>query len=804
MKKKLLLLLVSLNVYCGLSQERYNIRGGVKDQDKPLIGADVVLHTIKDSVLMSGVITNDLGGFMISDIEQGNYILSVHYIGFKKYLDTIRVDEGDINLGTIIMEKDNIRLDEVVLKSNLPTIQRKPDRTVLNIENSIYSTGENGYNLLRIAPEIRTDGLGNINFRGQQGVIVYVDERRIRLSAQQLMLYLRSIPSESIKSIEIYSVPSAQFDAAGNAAIINIITKKDYRYGLSGNISSYYEQHRFPGAGGGLQLNYRSRKFTLSSSYNYSVFNFYNDIDQTFEYQNYSPTLFFDQEDKYRETYNSHSVDFGVGYDISKNKNIGVRYRLDYVDWDMRYNSLADVFSTPANIDSILTTRTKEDEFLNNQSLNAYFEYETDTLGSKLLIDYEYIAYKNPSDGFYKSNFLNSEEIPMRPADSSYIYNPIEIDINVFKVDFDKRFKKKWVLKAGAKYSFIDTDNTNTFFTRDSESNVIVDENRSNKFVYDEDIFALYSSISRDWDKWSFNLGLRLENTKYRGKSITIDNEFNRNRLDLFPSIFLQRKLGENHLINLSYGRRILRPAYEKLNPFIDYENPYSYSVGNPSLNPAFSSSIEGMYLYKGKYSLNLGYKRTSDLIGELLTKEDDITVISTYENLNDEDYYFVSSYVPIKINNWYSFNNYLNLYHKEINVSQGDNEGDYKQTTLLFYGSHTFTVSEDLSIELNGYFQSKSLYTIYESKSQGAVNLSLKKTLLDESLSINLSFYDIFNTQKSRIIANFGDVYRRSSSQFASQMIKLSVSYNFRSGKKEVENIERDSPGSSEKDRID
>lgn len=804
-KKGLVILftIVFYSAFCQQSKE-YILTGIVEmKQDKTVVpGADVIVRNVKDSTLVSGTVTDENGVFRLAVLKKDEYLISIHSIGLKSYHITKEVN-SDFDFGRIGLDNDEIQLKEIVLKAKLPTIQRKLDKIIVNVDRSIYSTGENVYNLMNIIPEVRADGLGNINFRGQQGVILYVDNRRIWFSGQQLMSYLRAIPSESIKSMEISSVPGAQYDAAGTVAIINVITKKEYRYGLTGNVNSYYEQHRYPGVGAGTLMNYKIGKFNFQLHYSYSLFNFFNDINQTQRYDTNTPFVLV-QQDNYRETYNNHNTEFAVDYDVLENHKAGIRYRLNYVDWNMDYYSDTQAYSNPAVIDSIFLTKNQETEFLNNQSVNVFYEIKTDTLGSRIYANYETLRYKNPSKAFYKSDFLYPDMMPIREADSSFIDNPIKVNIQIAKVDYEKNFQKNWKALLGSKLSFIRTDNTNLFYTG-NEPNIIIDTQRSNQFVYNEDIYAFYGSLSKEWDNWSINTGMRVEKTNYSGNSVTTNTVFTKDRLDFFPTFFIQRKSGENHTLNLSFGRRILRPAYEYLNPFIDYENPYSYSTGNPDLNPAFANNIEMSYLYKNKYYFNAGYKNTSNLVGEILVKGDDnITVVSTYRNLSDENYYFVSSSIPITVTDWYSINNYLNLYHKEIDITEGSSQGNYSMSTIFFYTSHNFSLKNDLYLELNGYYQSRNIYSIYELRPQGALNFTLKKAFLEQKLNVNLSIYDMLYTQKSTTYANFDNVDRVSSSKFTSRMLKLSISYNFSSGKKEPAIDEREAPGEDEKDRIE
>lgn len=804
MKIGILILFLTALVLRGGAQETpaYHIRGKITDTaHRPLPGAGVSLRSAADSAWVAGAAADSAGNIRMAGITAGTYTLVIQYLGYLPDTRSLTVN-GDLDLGTIALRINSQVLEGVEVEARAPLITRKLDRTIVHIDRSIHSTGENAYRLMNVVPEVRSDGLGNINFRGQQGVVVYINDKPIKLEGQLLMNYLQGIPSESIQRIEVISVPGAQFEAEGTAAIVNIVTKKEYRYGLSGTLTASYDQHRYSGTGAGLLLNYRKGKANFFTRYNYSRINFFNDLNQYQQYLEKSPVLIFDQDENYRESYHDHVAELGFAYDMDPNHEFGAKLRLNHVKWDMRYASITRAESN-GRLDSILTTGNTENEYLNDQSFQVFFDKNLDTAGSKLRFDFEYLKYRNPSEAFYFSDFFLPDHARFRPRDSSFIENPIRIWIKTAGIDLNKKLRSHWSLFAGAKWSAIDTDNENVYFTG-RRPFIVTDSSRSNRFLYNENIYALYASISKEWQKFTFNLGLRLENTVYNGHSLTLDETFERERLDLFPSIFVQYAFSDKHLLGGGFNRRIMRPAYEKLNPFQDYQNPYSYVMGNPDLGPALASSIELNYRYRNNYSLSLGYKKTEDLIQSILYRENELTVVSTYRNLNAEKYYFASLSIPVEVNNWWSIYTNVNFYNQQIDRSEGSSPKRYRQSTLFSYARSTFNLPRDLSLEVSGYYRTRSLFQIYESKPYGAVNLSARKQFLEERLTLGLSFYDIFRTQKSRINYTFEGVVRNTSSVYMSQLARLSLSYSFRQGKRNPTRDDRESIIEEERSRID
>lgn len=778
------------------------LQGKVEDPNsQALVGANVSLRELKDSSLVTGTFADTSGHFVINQVTNGDYYLIVTFMGFKAFTKVLKVD-SNLDMGTIQLAIDVQKLSEVTIRSRTPIITRLPDRTRVNIEKSIYSTGENAFNLLNIVPEVRSDGQGNINFRGQQNIIVYIDNRRIRLSGTELLTSLRSIPSESISSIEVLPIPGAEFEAEGTAAVINIITKKEYRYGLTGTISANYSYNRYPGTGTNVLLKYKAKKLELFSKYNYSYFNFFNDQVQQTKYTSKMPNLVFDGTNAYLERYHSHSLESGLNYDFTSQQSIGFNYRLDYTNWHHKYESTDLIRKENFNIDSVIQSQTTQQQYLRSHAVNGFYILKLDTLDGSISLDYNAIRYINSSDAFYKSRFYEPDYSQLRPQDSSFINNPIQVTIQTAQADFNKSLGGKWKISSGFKYSNVTTNNANTYF-RGNLPYVIVDAARSNEFVYKEQVNAAYSMLNKDWNDWSLRTGLRLEKTKYTGESLTNRYKFSQTRLDLFPSLFLQKKLSDLHLLNIAYGRRISRPDYKKLNPFQDYENPYSYSTGNPDLRPSLSNSYEMSYLYKSLYSLNFGYKKTSNIIGEIFEVKDQQTVVSTYKNLNTEDYLFVSSYLPFEFAKGWNGSLSTSFYNKRLYINDLANNRYYSKSTVFIYLTNSFQLPKEYSVEVSGYYQSTSLTSIYTLKPQSSINVIVKKSAYKNRLNLTLSAFDIFYTQRSRILSQIGDVQRDIRAKFASRTITLGVSYNLSKGKRPTDIKEHESSGADEEDRI-
>jgi hypothetical protein len=781
-------------------QENLTIKGIITTLNfEPIPSTNISLTPIAKTESSKGTISNEKGFFQIDYIKKGVYILEISHLGYKTFTQKVLVNK-DVDLNIINLINVNEKLDTVIIESKrLPIIKR--DKIIVTIKNSIYAKGENGYSVLNAIPEILTDGFGKIKYRNEQSVSVSVDGKNIRLKKNQLSGFLSSIPSEEIESIEVTPIVDSTHGASGNSALINITLKEEYKYGLRVRLNSYYEQHRFPGVGSGIGINYSKGKINFSTLYSFSVFNFFSDIDQFQTFGNNRNT--FVQDDNYTEQYYDHNLSTGIDYGITNKDKIGFRYNLEHVDWVMRYKSLTQSINSRDVLESAFRTNTREDEFLNNQSFGFFYNRVLDTIGGNLQISADYVKFKNPSIASFDNRFLNSDFEQIDDTEVLGADNPININIRTLGLAIKKTIRGINI-KTGLKYSSINTNNQNIFF-EELDNQRVVDDGRSNIFNYEEDIFAAYLSSNKSWGKWSIKGGLRLENTIFKGSTTgNNENNFSRNRVDFFPTLFVQNSINKKNQINLSVTRRIQRPDYQKLNPFIDFRNPFNFSTGNPNLTPSYIFKTELNYTFNRKYSLVIGHRRTSDIINNILLREGEQTTISTYDNIGTENKFFVTLSMPFKIRKWWSLNTFINVFNKEVNISEGQFSGNFEQATYFFQINNRIKLGKKTFLSIGGYYQSKSLFSIYETLPQGAVNVSLKKAFFKNRLSTFISFNDIFLTQKSRTEFNFNDSFRRTNSTFTSRSVKLNVSYNLRSSKKKpLDLFEKEEFNQDEKDRI-
>ena len=391
------LLISALLVLSKLKAQDGKIYGKVKDNSSLIPGATVTLRSLPDSVLVKGTAANDSGKYELNNLDTGNYILNITYLGYLPYSKKITITENNKPvINDVVMSKDKSNyLQNVRVVSHKPFITRSIDKTIINIEGSVYSKGENALRLFNVIPGVHVDPLSGIKFRGSQGVTVYVDNRKIQLSGQQLLDYLHSIPSESIKSYELQAVPGASYDAQNAGTVINITLKNNYKYGLSGSIGASYSYTRYNEFNENAALNYRVGKLTLQANYYLYQAKQFSDDDQVQQFK--TSDLYNLQNNHWTSDVRFHSGKFGFDYRLDNNQTIGANYDFSVIDFQSNNNALSAFKSNSvANAsDSTTNTVNKGLNTRSNKMANIFYRNKIDSAGSRLDIGYSYIGYHN-------------------------------------------------------------------------------------------------------------------------------------------------------------------------------------------------------------------------------------------------------------------------------------------------------------------------------------------------------------------------------------------------------------------------
>ena len=613
MTKRYLLALVLIILFQNQGFSQIKICGQIKDKkNNPIEFVEVQLQN-KDSIIFKSELTNVEGKFVI-ETEKGEFLLIIRQLGVIYHSQKMSVNQ-DTDIGVINITERNQQLEEIVIVSKKKLIERKVDRLVFNVENSISASGGDAIDALKITPSIRIQN-DKIAMIGKSGMGVMVDDKLIQLSGDDLINFLKTIPSDNIKNIEVITTPPAKYEAKGNGGLINIKLKKAKKDSWSANMRGTYTQTTYQAGSVGGGINYNKKKISISSDLGITNGSLSPRYNTTFFY----PSQTWQEENTNRNYYDIVRGRLGVNYKFSEKFNVGLQY---IGSNNNKKNKEKDISTIKNNslstIDSLIISNAENKIKNNINTVDIYSIYKLDTIGRKISTNFNYLTFNDNQDRIFSSNNLyqNHTIIP----NSYYSANNISRqNITNYSAKIDVDFPTKFIeLTFGGKISFT-KNNTDLALYNLTTGNQVFDPSQSNKFVYIENTEALYISGSKKLGKkWESQLGLRLETTQTKGNSVTLNQTNSNNYSKLFPTFYLSYAPNENNSLSFSYGKRIDRPQFEYLNPFRIYNNKYQYSEGNPFLQPSYSNNLEINYTYKSNWNSRLYYSEISNGTGGII-----------------------------------------------------------------------------------------------------------------------------------------------------------------------------------------
>lgn len=627
-----------------------------------------------------------------------------------------------------------ITLKEIAITDKKPLIERRIDRVIFNVENSISTIGGDALDALSKSPGVRVN-TSDISIIGKSTVAVMVNDKLLNLSGGDLINYLRSIPADNIKRIEVITNPPSKYDAAGNTGLINIVIKKNLVRGYNGTINTGLKVASHITSGLTTTQNYNNGGFHFSS-----VLTGYLSKVKSTSISNFTyPESTFDQNSTEISERKGLRGDFAIDYDISKSLVIGGKYGFSANNFTGRSDEISMVAGTK---DSVLNSPGSRRLPINNQSFNLYLEQKLNTSGAKIEFDANYFTHKNNNDNQFHTTVTGDNSVNNYSAVD--IYSQQNIKIANSKLDVTLPFPSVNI-SFGGKVSFIRSNSQIDYNTRLNLSQDLNDD-----FTYHENVQALYFSANKKINKFIFQLGLRGEYTEIRGLSAGTDDRISNSYLSLFPTAFLKFVPDEGNTFSLTYGRRINRPDYETLNPFRRYSSIYTYSSGNPDLQPSFSNNIEFSHNYKDWLNSSVYLNIINNGFNQL-TITDPHTIIQEgiYSNyLKSYTYGISETYTFSKIK-WLESNNQFNLYHvrslsDNINTPHSfTGFGSYVSTDNTILLNKTNTLMTNISF----WYQFPELSYLNNFKSNYAMNLGFTARLLKKKLILSLNATDIFKT---------------------------------------------------------
>ncbi|HMK06207.1 MAG TPA: TonB-dependent receptor [Flavobacterium sp.] len=733
------------------------INGKAVSGGKPLESAIVTLLLSKDNSLVKTEIAQTDGSFEFNNLKAETYIIAIDNPGYKMYQSQpieIAADKFEITVPVITVEAlETNKLEEVVVQKKKAIIENKIDKTVVNVDAMLTTAGGDAMDVLEKSPGIIVDQNGTITFKGKSGVAVFIDDKPTYLSGSDLEAYLKSLPASTLNQIELMTNPPAKYDAAGGAGVINIVTKKSKARGFNGSATARVSQGKHMFARSGLNLNYLNDKVRVFGNIGYGHVEPSNNLYIYRRFKNEDLTLKnnFDQNSFLKNKVNTGNVNLGFDYYASEKTTFGIALS-GIIKSGKKTSNVTSEFSNAFSVvdSTIIANNTEKDKFTNG-GINLNFRHDLNDKGQKITVDADYLNYGNTTD----QTFMNSIYLPdgvVSSSDQSVGYLPSDIDIYSFKTDYELPLKKEGSFAAGYKMSISKTDNIADF--RDvMGGNEIPNYDMSNHFKYDEVIHAGYVNYNTTFRRFTFQTGLRVENTESKGNQLgnflKPASQFKKTYTNLFPTIYVQYKLdsiGNNQLV-ASYGKRINRPYYEDLNPFISPLDKFTFYAGNPYLNPAFAHNYEFSYRYKSYFSTTLSYGNSKDEINETIEIKDEIYYYSRPGNIGKSNIYSFNVNADIPFAKWLRTSIYSEITYTEYKSKLYTENLNSSGTYWFISANNSFKFPKDWSAELSGNYTSTVVSAQFTLGARGNVSLGIQKKIMQGKASVKLSANDIFYT---------------------------------------------------------
>lgn len=733
-RKRVMVWMALASMATFLSAQTYRLSGCVQDENRqPVEVANVLLKQAKDSTYITGMLTDTQGCFSF-DQPLGEYLLHITLIGSEDLYVPV-VLQGNKNVGELTLKSSSALLDEVTVTAARPVIKRLVDRVVFDAHNTIASAGGSALDLLREVPGLQV-GQNSIGIIGKGGIKVYINDRETKLSGDELIDYLRSYDASQILKVEVITTPPSKYDAAGNAGIINIRLKsrpKDY---VGGTASASYSAGEKDNYGyGGVSLNLSKGRVSSFLNGGTTQGN-YETCEKNYRY---FPQNTWNSRADYTNYMNSFYLQGGVDVSLERDWTVGMQAIYNHsapkpgnaLSWTEVYDA------STAVLDSLLYSNSDKDTSSDRLNLNFHTDKVWDDKGKKMTWDVDYLRdNRDENMGFLSKTLLpDGTEIPGTNFDYNYLQHR-KVDVVSSALDFILPFEK-YKITAGAKVSFTNTRNGINYDT--SDPTLVQDD----YFRYKEQIYALYADYSREFsERFSMQLGLRMEHTRTTGISEAKDTEDKHDYTRLFPTVYLLYSPTDGHALNFSFSNRISRPSQNMVNPFPFYQNKYTYACGREDLKPSYTYNVELGYTLKNNFNVSAYYSYSDDVFFQVVDLDAETNVTSfLWEN-------FMQTHA-FGLNNSYTFRTkWLQAYaqhgvsYRRTTSSAATTSPEEKGWAYDASLRNTFFFNEKKTLlaTLSGSYSSRQYQGIYLMSPTYSISAGMLYRLLDNKLSLSLN----------------------------------------------------------------
>ncbi|MEB2784719.1 outer membrane beta-barrel family protein [Algoriphagus persicinus] len=779
-------------LFCGaiLAQQssKKGVLSGVVLADgagSPLPFASIGIYTKTDS-LISGGLSDDDGRFQI-DISTGQYYALVEFMGYEPFKTdsfSISKDAPSHDLGQINMQSTAGDLEEVVVQGEKTTMELSLDKRIFNVGKDLANAGGTANDILMNLPSISVDPEGNVRLRGSANVRILIDGKPSGLVSFKGSSGLRQLPANMIERVEVITNPSARYEAEGMAGVINIILKKENNQGFNGSFEVIVGTPT--NLGFTANLNYRHKKINWFINYGLAYRRSPNVGELYQEVYGQDTTFILNQSNEGIVSGLNNNIRGGLDYYFNEKSILTLSYLWRRSDahriTDIRYE---DSWNTVDNLQSYSLRRQDETEEEPNSEISANYKRTFEQKGHELTTTFTYLNYWENSDQLFTQNTFSPAGIENKAREQVQTSLNDEYENQYLAMlDYVKPFGKEGKFETGFRTSFRRMKNDYIVQEKGNDGEFSPIPGLDNIFLYDENIMAAYGIIGNKTNNWSYQGGLRVENTDVKTILQETNEENPRKYTNLFPSAHLTYNITPENALQLSYSRRVQRPVYNDLSPYVTFSDSRNFFSGNPDLNPEYTNAFELghiKYFDKGTLFSTVYYRSTNDKIERLRTVNDDGYSVTKPYNLNGENSFGVELSGDYRPKEWWKIDMNVNFFH--ANIDGSNIQADYTATTYswLFRQTSRFTLNNGLDLQLRANYEARQKTAQGVRKGIFFMDISASKGIIQDRGTVTLNVTDVLNSRKNRYITEGANFYTEGSSQRQMRQINLTMNYRLK-----------------------
>jgi outer membrane receptor protein involved in Fe transport len=792
---KLINLFILLNILLSFTVSGAETNGVVAgkilaDNKLPLEGAQVVLLAQRDSSFVKATASDKNGTFIFKQVNAGHYLVQVSMLGYKKETRNALVQaDKSVLLTPVFMEVEAKNLGAIVITAQKPPVEIMADKTVINLESFVLNSGGNAFTVMQNLPGVVISNNGAVSLNGKSGAKVLIDGKISYLEGTELVNYLKSTPVSSLEKVELVANPSAKYDASGNSGIINIRTRRAKLMGFNMTLNSSYEQGKYGRANNNISFNHRNGKFNVFGMYGYYTGHDFVDLKISREFDRSSAGLstMFGQDSYRKRADDNHYFNGGIhyfaspktafelsasGYAASRAEDGGINSRF-----------YTDISKSDSTLRSSTNNRDKRYNFRSGLSMT----HKIDSIGKEFSVSADYLHYSVEEDQLHNDLFAKADG-GFSSQSLSKGFKDGTIGVFSAQTDLSYPVSDKLSFESGLKTTFVDVDNSSEYNNKVGQE-WLPDYGLNCKFLYNENVNAAYISSKISRNQFHLEAGLRIENTNIKGHQLgnqeRKDSLFRVSYTDLFPTASLTYSLKNSDIIALTYGRRINRPNYRDLNPFIYIFDAYTYEQGNTALKPQFSNNIDLSYIIRKNYSVSMFYSNIEQaIVKSYMVKENSKRVYVMPTNMASYNSYGLRVSVgQFTLRKFWNSNVYMALTRNNYKWVEDNAPLKNGYTTFLINMSNRITLPKEWLAELSGFYNGKMAMGQINVAPMWKVSAAIQKKLFKGNVTLSIYSNDIFNSYVTKINGLFNGNLAKLNERNDRCAVGISFTYRFRKG---------------------